>query len=78
MRRTHCESKRESVKDPANGYVTGQNGYVAARPTASETSGLEATVGMANDTVWDVGRSWCGSLLQRRRHQTQMEASLDD
>ena len=54
MRRTHRESKREGVKDPANGYVTGQNSCVAARPTASETFGLEATVGMANDTVWDV------------------------
>jgi hypothetical protein len=77
MRRTHCESKREGVKDPANGYVTGQNGCVAVPQTAPETCSLSHR-SVANDTVWDVGRAWCGSLLQRGRHQTQMEVSLDD
>ena len=40
MRRTHCETKSEGVKDPANGYVTGQNGCDAAPPTAPETCSL--------------------------------------
>jgi hypothetical protein len=50
MRRTHCESEREGVKDPANGYVTGQNGCVAAPPTAPETCSLSHR-SVANDTV---------------------------
>ena len=40
MTKFNCESWGLGVKDPANGYVTGQNEYVAAQQTAPETSGL--------------------------------------
>ena len=71
MMRTHYESKGESVKDPANGHVTDQNVYAAARPTASETGSLCLAY------VWPAMRGGRGSFPVRLARSARAPSNSD-